>query len=158
MRLKFSLALSLVLSLVLLATMGVAHANPTETCQAVIQTDDAPRFNTANISIPAACDQFTVILSHQGRLPKAATGHNWVLVTASDVNGVTRDGSKVGATAGYIKPGDSRVIASTPIVGRGESTQITFATQSLVPDLPYVYLSTVDGQSAVMRGTLIKMK
>lgn len=123
-------------------------------CQVVLITDDAPRFNVPQIDIPFACTTFTVILKHTGRLPKSATGHNWVLVATQKVNAVTHDGSKAGVNQHYIKPNDERVIAFIPIVGRGETADVSFSTARLLPDENYTFISSVDGQSAVMRGVI----
>jgi azurin len=123
-------------------------------CQVVLTTDDAPRFNVPQIDIPFVCLTFTVTLKHTGRLPKSATGHNWVLVATQKVNAVTRDGSKAGVNQHYIKPRDERIIAFIPIVGRGETADVSFSTVLLLPDESYTFLSTVDGQSAVMRGVI----
>jgi azurin len=138
------------------------HAEATVTpssvmCQVVLTTDDAPRFNVPQIDIPFACLTFTVILKHTGRLPKSATGHNWVLVATQKVNGVTHDGSKAGVDQHFIKPNDERVVAFIPIVGRGETADVSFSTALLLPDESYTFLSTVDGQSAVMRGVIRRL-
>lgn len=126
-------------------------------CRAVLITDDTPQFYVSQIDIQASCKTFTVVLQHKGRLPKSATGHNWALVLAEHVNGVTRDGSKASTSNNFIKPGDERVIAHIPIVGRGEAAEVSFATDLLKVNEPYTFLSTVDGQSAIMRGTLVRL-
>ena len=126
-------------------------------CQVVLTTDDAPRFNVPQIDIPLACPTFTVVLKHTGRLPKSATGHNWVLVATQQVNAVTRDGSKASVSQQYIKPNDERIIAFIPIVGRGETAEISFSTALLLVNESYTFLSTVDGQSAVMRGVIRRL-
>lgn len=123
-------------------------------CQVTLTTDDAPRFRVPQIDIPLACPEFTVVLEHNGRLPKSATGHNWVLVATQHVNAVTREGSKAGFDQQYIKPLDERIIAFIPIVGRGESAEVSFSTAQLLPNESYTFLSTVDGQSAIMRGVI----
>jgi azurin len=137
------------------AAADAASASPSsKACQVTLTTDDAPRFNVPQIGIPFACPTFTVVLKHTGRLPKAATGHNWVLVATQQVNAVTYDGSKAGVNQNYIKPNDVRIIAFIPIVGRGETADVSFSTAHLLPNESYTFLSTVDGQSAVMRGVI----
>jgi len=96
-------------------------------------------------------------VKHTGRLPKSATGHNWVLVATQQVNAVTRDGSKASVSQQYIKPNDERIIAFIPIVGRGETAEISFSTALLLVNESYTFLSTVDGQSAVMRGVIRRL-
>jgi azurin len=135
----------------------VAQTNPSasdDACRIVLTLDDAPRFKVPEIIIPSQCSTFTVALDHIGRLPKSATGHNWVLVATPDLNAVTREGLKAGVTSHFVKPSDKRVLAHTPIIGGGEQAEVTFSTSILIPETTYTYLSTVDGQSANMRGVI----
>lgn len=152
-----SLALAISLFGLTYAVPSMAQTSPDSSgsvCRIVLTLDDAPRFKVPEIVIPSQCSSFTVALDHIGRLPKSATGHNWVLVALPDLNAVTREGSKAGVASDFVKPGDTRVLAHTPIIGRGEQAEVSFSTAMLAPNVTYTYLSTVDGQSAVMRGVI----
>jgi azurin len=81
-------------------------------------------------------------------------GHNWTLVKTADVNAVANDGLSAGLPNNYIKPGDTRVIAHTKIVGGGQSDTVTFPTSKLKAGESYTYICTFPGHSALMKGTL----
>jgi len=54
-----------------------------------------------------------------------------------------------------VKPGDTRVIAHTKVVGGGESTTVTFATSALKKGQAYKYLCTFPGHNALMNGDFL---
>lgn len=130
---------------------GAAHAAQ---CAISIEADDALRFNPATIEVPKNCIQFTVELKHTGRLPKAAMGHNWVLVKESDMNGVARTGMAAGEALDFIDPDDKRVIAHTAVIGAGEAASVTFPVSKLQQGVRYSFLCTFAGHSPLMQGTI----
>lgn len=123
-------------------------------CAAVIESDDALRFTPNHIDVPSTCADFTITLKHVGRLPKAAMGHNWVLVKSGDLEGVARTGMLAGASHDYIDPTDQRVIAHTGLIGSGGSTSVKFAVNKLQPGQKYAFLCTFAGHSPIMQGTV----
>lgn len=123
-------------------------------CSTVIDGNDAMQFSKASISVPASCKQFTVKLTHSGKLPKTAMGHNWVLTKPADAQGVASDGIAAGIDKNYVKAGDTRVIAHTKVIGAGESDSVTFATNKLKAGESYAYFCSFPGHSAIMKGTL----
>lgn len=125
-----------------------------DACQVQVKVDDTVRFNPEQIEVPTLCEQFTVLLTHVGRLPKVATPRNWVLTKAEDANAVARDAELAGAVNNWIKPNDERVLAASSVIGRGETVRVDVAVRDLMPDLQYTYLSTIPGFSPVLRGTL----
>jgi azurin len=138
-----------------LALIGSASA---ATCDMEIEGNDAMKFNKSSIEVPESCKEFTVKLKHVGKLPKAAMGHNWVLMAAADSAGVAKDGAAAGLAKNYVKDGDKRVIAHTPIVGGGESTSVTFDVSKLKADQSYAYICSFPGHAALMKGTLKLVK
>jgi azurin len=132
-------------------TAGVAQALD---CNVTLQTDDALRFLPSHIVVPAACKDFTVVLTHTGHLPPLAMSHNWVLTKKSDLDGVARTGMLAGADAQHVDQNDKRVIAHTKLIGTGETTAVTFAVAQLKAGESYVFLCTFAGHSPIMRGTL----
>ncbi|WP_311197042.1 azurin [Sheuella amnicola] len=123
-------------------------------CFATVESDDALRFTPSHIEVPASCQDFTIKLTHVGRLPKAAMGHNWVLVKSSDLEGVARTGMLAGAAHEYIDPTDRRVIAHSGLIGSGGSTSVTFAVNKLQVGQSYAFLCTFAGHSPIMQGTV----
>ncbi|GAB1407645.1 azurin [Thermomonas brevis] len=136
----------------LLLLLG-APAAMAATCSVDIEGNDAMKFNVANIDVSRSCKDFTINLKHTGKLPKAAMGHNVVIAATSDIKGVDADGIKAGAAKDYIKPGDTRVIAHSPLVGGGESTKVTFAVSKLGAG-PYSFFCSFPGHSTLMKGTI----
>lgn len=141
----------MIVSALSLGSVALAAANE---CTVDIGSADALKFDQSTITVDKSCEQFTVNLTHTGKLPKNAMGHNWVLATAEDVPNIAKDGIAAGLDNNYIKPGDERVIAFTEIIGGGESTAVTFAVDKLQNDLNYTFFCSFPGHSAVMQGTL----
>lgn len=133
---------------------GFAGASRAQNCEATLATDDTIRFHPAHIDVPASCSDFTVNLTHTGRLPKAAMAHNWVLIRKADLVAVARDGALAGPDSDYVMPGDKRVIAHTGITGRGESATVTFPVKALTAGVEYLFFCSFTGHSPVMQGTL----
>lgn len=123
-------------------------------CSTTVEGNDAMQFNQKQIVVPATCKQFTVTLKHVGKLPKAAMGHNIVIAATADEQGVLADGGKAGLEANYVKPGDSRVVAHTKVVGGGESDSATFKTAALKPGQDYSFFCSFPGHAALMKGTV----
>ena len=136
----------------LLLLLG-APAAMAATCSVDIEGNDAMKFNVANIDVSRSCKDFTINLKHTGKLPKAAMGHNVVIAATSDIKGVDADGIKAGVAKNYIKPGDARVIAHSPLVGGGESTKVTFPVSKLGAG-PYSFFCSFPGHSTLMKGTI----
>ena len=112
------------------------------------------QFDVGSITVPASCSQFTINLTHVGKLPVAAMGHNVVITKASDMQAVAADGMAAGADADYVKPDDPRVIAHTELVGGGQSTSVTFDVARIKDGGPYEFFCSFPGHSAVMKGTI----
>ena len=123
-------------------------------CSTTIEGNDRMQFNVDSINIPADCGEFTINLEHTGSLPVAAMGHNVVVTTTADYPGAAADGLSAGAAADYVQPDDDRVIAHTDMIGGGESTSVTFSTDSLDSAGDYTFFCSFPGHSALMRGTL----
>lgn len=134
------------------AASGAAMAAPA--CSVDIEGNDAMQFNKASIEVSKTCKQFTVNFKHAGKLPKAAMGHNWVLAKTADVQAVAADGIPAGVDKAYIKPGDTRVIAHTKVLGPGETDSVSFAVGKLSATEAYTFFCSFPGHSGIMKGTL----
>lgn len=141
--------------LLLLALLAAAPpAWSAQRCAVEIHGTDQMTFDKAAISVPVACTSFTVTLTHPGAMPKQVMGHNWVLSTQADMQGVLDDGQKAGEVQDYIKPGDSRVIAQTRLIGGGEQDSVTFDTKLLKAGSAYSFYCSFPFHSTLMKGTL----
>lgn len=141
--------------LLVLLVLGLASSPLwAATCAATVEANDAMQYNVKNIEVPKTCKTFTVTLKHTGKLPRNVMGHNWVLTSAADQKAVDTDGAKAGLDNNYIKPGDTRVIAHTKVIGGGETATTTFKPSELKPGTDYVFFCSFPGHSAVMHGTV----
>jgi len=123
-------------------------------CSITVNATDAMQYDTKAINVKNSCKDFTVNLKHAGTLPKTAMGHNWVLSKAEDKQGITADGVAAGLDNNYLKPGDTRVIAATKIIGGGESTSVSFPVSKLKAGTAYSFFCSFPGHNAVMQGSV----
>jgi azurin len=104
--------------------------------------------------VPATCKEFTVNLTHSGKLAKNVMGHNWVMSKSSDLQGVANDGLAAGLDKDYLKADDSRVIAHTRVIGAGETASVTFAVSKLSADGDYAFFCSFPGHWSLMKGSI----
>jgi azurin len=136
------------------AASGLSALAAAAECEITINTGDTLSYDTTAINIDPACDEFTVHLTHTGKLAKNVMGHNWVLSKASDVNGIATDGMRAGLDKDYLKPDDDRVLAHTKVIGPGEEDSVTFSTDLLKEGEEYLFFCSFPGHFAAMRGTI----
>jgi azurin len=137
-----------VAALALLALPGVSNA----ACAFDIEVGDTLAYSTNEMTAEASCDTVTVTIKHTGKLPAAAMGHNWVLTQPDDFQPVANAGMSAGLDGNYVPPNDDRVIASTAIVGGGESDTIEFSIAELDAG-DYTFFCSFPGHWSVMKGT-----
>lgn len=123
-------------------------------CNVDIEASDRIAFNTHLIEVDRDCREFTVHLHHTGRLEHTRMGHNWVLARAREQQAVANAGLLGGFGHSFVRPGDARVIASTRLLGGGESDSVTFPVDLLEDGEDYVFFCSFPGHTALMRGTL----
>ena len=84
--------------------------------------------------------------------PSAVNTHNVVIVEADTKDAVATDGAAAGPANNWVKPGDSRVIANTVLVGPGETGDVTFTAPA--PGA-YQFVCTFPGHNFTMFGNFI---
>jgi azurin len=140
--------------------VGVAVALPAaanaadKVCKLAITGTDLMQYDKKELDVAGDCTSVELTLTHGGKLPREAMGHNWVLVNAPDLSAVANAGMAAGVANNYIAPGDKKVLANTKIVGGGETATVTFPTSALKKGGSYIYLCTFPGHNSVMRGVL----
>ena len=144
--------------LLLAASVLFASTSAFAACSVDIDGNDAMQFNLKNIDVPKSCAEFTVNLSHSGKLAKNVMGHNWVLVKTSDLQAVANDGMAAGLDKDYLKAGDTRVIAHTKVVGGGESDSVAVDVSKLKAGESYTFFCSFPGHSGVMKGSFALAK
>lgn len=138
-----------ILAFVLLAFSSLSIADE---CAVTIESNDMMQFNMTEMSVPAVCDSYTVRLKHVGQLDKKYMGHNWVLSTTADAQGIVNGALKAGADNNYLPPGDERIIAHTRIIGGGEEDTITIDVSALSNGEDYTFFCSFPGHFAIMKG------
>jgi azurin len=123
-------------------------------CATEVEGTDAMQFNVGSITIPASCTDFKITLKHTGQQPVTVMGHNIVVAAAADMQGIETDGIAAGAANDYVKPGDTRVIAHTRLVGGGQSDSVSFPVSKLQSGGPFEFFCSFPGHAAIMKGTI----
>ncbi|WP_313927643.1 azurin [Pseudoxanthomonas sp.] len=145
--------------LVLIALLGAAGmAQAAGNCTVSLKGDDAMKFDLKEATVSAGCATITIELTHTGKLPAAAMGHNVVVSKTADLAGVARDAIKAGAAKEYVPAGDARVIAHTSLIGGGQKTKITFPGKKLTAGGDYSFFCSFPGHSTLMKGKLVVTK
>lgn len=143
-------------ALLAIALLGTSSSVFASDCQLDINVQDAMTFDKPSLEISLAkCDKVTLNLKHNGKMPKTAMGHNWVLTTTADQAPVAAAGVSAGPANNFTPVGDKRVIAGTNIIGGGEKTSVTFSTKSLKVGGDYTYFCSFPGHSFIMKGKFI---
>jgi azurin len=146
--------------LVAAALIGTAGVLPTaahaadKVCKLAITGNDLMQYDKTELDVAADCTSVELTLTHGGKLPKEAMGHNWVLVNTPDVSAVANSGMSAGLANNYVDKNDKKVLANTKVVGGGESATVTFSTSILKKGGAYSYECTYPGHNSVMHGVL----
>ncbi len=143
---------ALAIAAVLLGAGTTSAFAAEKVCKLEIAGNDAMQFDKKELDVAADCTQVELTLTHSGKLPAAAMGHDWVLVKTADVATVANAGMSAGLANNYLTPNDPLVIASTRIVGGGESATVTFPTAKLTKGGDYTYICTFPGHYVIMKG------
>lgn len=123
-------------------------------CSVTIDSTDTMKFDKSEIVIDKSCKEFTVNLTHSGKLAKNIMGHNVVITKAADARAVASDAIGAGLENNYVKPGDDRVIAFTDIIGGGEKTSVTFSVDKLTAGEDYTFFCSFPGHISLMQGSV----
>ncbi|MBX2810380.1 MAG: hypothetical protein KTR25_01160 [Myxococcales bacterium] len=92
-------------------------------------------------------------LTHQGRMPKTAMGHNWVLLSnGTNANRFLNTAMRAAKTDYIPESLKDSVIAHTKVIGGGESDIIEFKAPAAGE---YTFVCSFPGHGIVMTGKLI---
>ena len=134
------------------AAGGDAPTPGVDGCDVSVVVGDSIAFQPESLEVPGSCETVTVTITHTGRLPKAAMGHNWVLVPTDSAREIGNAGVGVGVEGDYL-PDDDRIVAATAMVGGGETASTSFELAALEGGTSYTYLCTFPGHWTVMQGS-----
>ena len=144
------------LALAMLAASANGYAAPN--CTVKLAGSDAMQFDLKTVTVSAACPTISIVLTHAGKLPVNAMGHNVVVSATKDLSAIAAAGITAGAAAAYVPKADARVIAATALIGGGGTTQVKFAGKRLTAGGDYSFFCTFPGHSTIMKGKLVVTK
>lgn len=123
--------------------------NSNDKVEIVIESNDQMRFNLSEITVKEG--QIVVLtLKHVGKLPKAAMGHNWVLLRPdTDLASFAMSAMKAKDNE-YVPVDAPEVMVNTILLGGGEKTTIEF--EAPTPGT-YSFICSFPGHYALMQGT-----
>lgn len=138
----------------LLAIFAFAFTNLAQAqdkVEVTIEGNDRMQFNLDEIKVEAG-QTVVLTLKHVGKLPKAAMGHNWVLLTqGTDIQEFGAAASKA-AGNDYIPEDTDNVIVNTELIGGGQETTIEFTAPEAGT---YDFICSFPGHYALMKGKFI---
>ena len=144
------------LALAMLAASAHGYAAPN--CTVKLAGSDAMQFDLKTVTVSAACPTISIVLTHTGKLPVNAMGHNVVVSATKDLSAIAAAGITAGAAAAYVPKADARVIAATSLIGGGGATQVKFAGKRLTAGGDYSFFCSFPGHSTIMKGKLVVTK
>lgn len=137
-----------------LSALFAVMVSVTSGAEIVITGNDTMQFDLKAFEVKAG-EKVSLTLKNTGKLPKIAMGHNLVLLKKG-VSAIAFGQKAMGAGANATNPlPDSvkeDVIASTKLLGPGESDTVSFTAPADPGD--YEYVCTFPGHFAMMRGTM----
>jgi azurin len=159
MKKSLSLAAGLVLALCFLSGCGkneaAASGAPAAGGGSVLEftANDSMKFNLTVVEVKAG-QEITVVLTNIGSMPKAAMGHNWVLLRKGTDAKAFSDAAVSAVATDYLPAAmQGDVLAHTKVLGPKQSDEIKFTVPTEPGD--YVFLCSFPAHfSAGMKGTL----
>ena len=131
-----------------------AHAFA-QSCDTVLESNDMMQYDQKEITVPADCQSFTILLKHVGNLPVAAMGHNVVISKTADYQSVAQDSIAAGLDNNYIVQNDDRVLAVSDLIGGGEETTLEIDLSGWDRAGDYTFFCSFPGHSAIMNGAFV---
>ena len=115
----------------------------------VIESNDQMRFNLKEITVKEG-QTVVLTLKHVGKLPKAAMGHNWVLLEPGTELPAFAMKAMQAKDNEYVPADSEEVIVHTSLLGGGEETTIEFEAPAKGT---YTFICSFPGHYALMQGT-----
>ena len=123
-----------------------------QVAEIVLEVGDNMQFSMSEITVEAGTT-VQLTLKHNGKLPKQAFGHNFVLLKKGiEMKDFATKAVQAGLPNDYVPEGSEDVIAYTTVIGGGESTTIEFEAPEAGE---YIFLCSFPGHYALMNGKFI---
>jgi azurin len=137
------------------ANAGTAtSANASAVATLEFTANDSMKFNLTRVEVKAGQD-VKVILTNIGSMPKAAMGHNWVLLKKGVDGKAVSDAAVAAAATDYIPDSQKdNILAHTKLLGPKQTDEITFKAPTEPGE--YVFVCTFPAHYvAGMHGVLV---
>jgi azurin len=134
--------------------VSAAQASSAANGQFEVTANDSMKFNLTRMEAKPGQD-LKVIFTNIGSMPKAAMGHNWVLLRKdADVKAFV-DAAVVAAQNEYLPPDKmNQVVAHTKLLGPKQSEEIAFKAPTEPGEYPFVCTFPAHYASG-MKGVLV---
>lgn len=142
--------LSIVVSPIWLSACGQRAVAPQpKVVDLLIESDgDLLAFKPKELSCPAGA-QVRLTFRHTGKY--ISFEHNWVLILPHTFDEVNKAALAAGEENGWVPPGDKRVLAATPLCGKGQQVMVEFIAP---PPGDYPFICSNPGHAEDMWGVL----
>ncbi len=118
------------------ASAGAASASAVATLE--FTANDSMKFNQTRVEVRAG-QQVKVILTNIGSMPKAAMGHNWVLLQKGSDGKAFADAAVGAAATDYLPVAlQAQMIAHTKMLGPKQTDEITFTAPTEPGEYPFL--------------------
>lgn len=135
------------------ALLAIAAATQASAAQLEISGNDTMRFNLSELETSAG-QETTIVFKNEGTLPKAAMGHNFVLLQPGTDLAAFGNAAVAAAANEYIPTAPElakQVVAHSKVLGPGETDTITV---TLDEPGDYPFICSFPGHWAIMKGVL----
>ena len=139
----------------LMSLWGLSMFAPLAQAETVLELsgNDTMQFDKKAFDV-AVGEEIKLVFTNKGKLPKAAMGHN-VVILKLGTNVMAFGGGAISAAATDYVPQDgpmaAQVIANTKVLGPGESETITFKLDAAGE---YNFICSFPGHYALMKGAI----
>lgn len=147
MKMKFATLLISLLGISIFASLAQAET------VLELSGNDTMQFDKKVFDVPVG-EEIKLVFTNKGSLPKAAMGHNVVILKSGSDFMAFGAGAISAAATDYVPqegPLAAQVIAHTKILGPGESETITFTLEAAGS---YTYICSFPGHYALMNGVI----
>jgi len=149
MRRREILASLLIVPIGVLGYRVLPAVGGSSTVELTIATDgDLLAFKPTTLTCPTGA-HVRLTFFHTGK--NIRQEHDWVLTEPGEAARVAKAGLEAGERARYLPPGDRRVLAATPLCGKGERVSVEFTAPA--PGA-YPFMCSFPGHDTFMHGVL----
>ena len=130
--------LALVSGFLFLSLAGCTPAPETPPKRVEISADDTMKYSVASFDVTPG-QKVTITLTNKGTTLKTAGGHDLVVLQKNTNMNKFLEAASLEASHDYVSPGSQKnVLASTKLLGPGESDTITFTAPYVPADYDFV--------------------